>query len=83
MLESVVTLFENKKFESFGKEALKFSEDFHWNKIVKNYLITKNPRRVHTCKNALFLFLLGDFFVIYISFFWQLDLCIIYISNAP
>ena len=35
---AVINFFENKKFESFGKEALKFSEDFHWNKIVKNYL---------------------------------------------
>ena len=28
----------NDKFNEFGKAAQKFSENFHWNKIVKNYL---------------------------------------------
>ena len=36
--ESIINFFENKKFENFGKEALNFSKNFHWNKIVKNYL---------------------------------------------
>ena len=26
------------KFIKFGEEALEFSKNFHWNKIVKNYL---------------------------------------------
>jgi len=36
--ESVINLLNNNKFNQFGKNALKFSEDFHWNKVVKNYL---------------------------------------------
>jgi len=36
--EAIINFFENKKFENFGKEALNFSKNFHWNKIVKNYL---------------------------------------------
>ena len=36
--ESVVKFFENDNFVKFGEESLKFSENFHWNKIVKNYL---------------------------------------------
>jgi phosphatidylinositol alpha-1,6-mannosyltransferase len=36
--ESVINLLSNNKFNQFGKNALKFSEDFHWNKVVKNYL---------------------------------------------
>ena len=36
--ESVLYFFENKKYIEFGKAALKLSENFHWNKIVKNYL---------------------------------------------
>ena len=36
--DSVMDFFNNEKFIKFGKAAVKFSEDFHWNKIVKNYL---------------------------------------------
>jgi len=36
--ESVNEFFTNDNFTSFGEEALKFSENFHWNKIIKNYL---------------------------------------------
>ena len=36
--ETVINFFEDNKFKKFGLEAKKFSEDFHWNKIVKNYL---------------------------------------------
>ena len=30
--------FANNRFVEFGRAAQKFSENFHWNKIVKNYL---------------------------------------------
>jgi len=36
--ESVEDFLNNDKFIQFGKNALKFSENFHWNKVVKNYL---------------------------------------------
>ena len=36
--ETVIDFFKDEKFIKFGKTAHKFSEDFHWNKIVKNYL---------------------------------------------
>ena len=36
--ESVVIFFSNNKFKEFGKEAQKFSKNFYWNKIVKDYL---------------------------------------------
>jgi len=36
--ESVINFFENDKFKKFGLEAKKFSENFHWNRVVKNYL---------------------------------------------
>ncbi len=36
--ENVIDFFNNEKFIKFGKSAIQFSEDFHWNKIVKNYL---------------------------------------------
>ena len=36
--DNVMDFFNNEKFIKFGKAAVKFSEDFHWNKIVKNYL---------------------------------------------
>ena len=35
---SVTTIFQNDKFVEYGKEAKNFSENFHWNKIVKKYL---------------------------------------------
>jgi len=36
--DSVINFFENKNFIKYGKNAQEFSEKFHWNKIVKNYL---------------------------------------------
>jgi len=36
--ESVINILANDKFTKLGKEALNFSENFHWNKVVKNYL---------------------------------------------
>ena len=36
--DSVINFLEDEKFIKFGKNAKKFSEKFHWNKIIKNYL---------------------------------------------
>ena len=36
--ESVILFFKNNKFDEFGRAAKNYSEDFHWNKIVKRYL---------------------------------------------
>ena len=36
--DSVVSFFENENFIEYGKNAKEFSEKFHWNKVVKNYL---------------------------------------------
>ena len=36
--DSVLSFFKDKNFIKFGNAAKKFSEDFHWNKIVKKYL---------------------------------------------
>jgi len=36
--ESVLLFFTNDRYNEFGKAAQKFSENFHWNKIIKNYL---------------------------------------------
>jgi len=36
--ESVVNFFDNDKFMEYGNAAKKFSEDFHWNKVVRSYL---------------------------------------------
>ena len=36
--ESILLFFTNNRFNEFGKAAQKFSENFHWNKVVKNYL---------------------------------------------
>ena len=36
--ESIINFFSNDRFNKFGEAAQKFSENFHWNKIVKNYL---------------------------------------------
>ncbi len=35
---SIIDFFENDKFIKYGINAKKFSENFHWNKVVKNYL---------------------------------------------
>ena len=36
--ESIELFLKNKNYINFGVNAKKFSEDFHWNKIVKKYL---------------------------------------------
>ena len=36
--DSVIDFFQNEKFIQYGKNAKKFSENFHWNLVVKNYL---------------------------------------------
>ncbi len=36
--EMVNLFFENKNYINYGTNAKKFSEEFHWNKVVKNYL---------------------------------------------
>jgi len=35
---SVTTIFRNDKYIEYGKNAKIFSENFHWNKVIKNYL---------------------------------------------
>tara|TARA_B100000700_G_scaffold326609_1_gene438641 strand:- start:319 stop:1416 length:1098 start_codon:yes stop_codon:yes gene_type:complete len=36
--DCVLNFFKNENFIKFGKNAIKFSEKFHWDKVVKNYL---------------------------------------------
>ena len=36
--DSVTNFFQNDKFIYFGKNAKKFSENFYWSRIIKNYL---------------------------------------------
>ena len=36
--ESVINFLNKNKSNEFGKEAKKFSENFHWNLVVKKYL---------------------------------------------
>jgi len=36
--DSVIDFFQNEKFIKFGENSKKFSEKFHWNNVVKNYL---------------------------------------------
>ena len=36
--ESVISFLENENFLKYGKNAKAFSEKFHWDKIIKNYL---------------------------------------------
>jgi len=36
--ESIIKFFENENFIKYGKNAKLFSEQFHWNKVIKNYL---------------------------------------------
>ncbi len=36
--EAVIKIFENENFIKFGKNAKTFSEKFHWDIIIKNYL---------------------------------------------
>ena len=35
---SVIDFFDNEKFIEYGKNSKMFSENFHWNKIIKSYL---------------------------------------------
>ena len=36
--EAIINFFTNNKFNEYGKSAKIFSENFHWNKVVKSYL---------------------------------------------
>ena len=36
--DSAVSFFKDENFIKYGRNAQKFSEKFHWNKIVKDYL---------------------------------------------
>ena len=36
--DSVIDFFQDEKFIRYGKDAKKFSEKFHWNIVIKNYL---------------------------------------------
>ena len=36
--ENIINFFDKDKFTIFGKNAKKFSENFYWDKIIKNYL---------------------------------------------
>ena len=36
--ENIIKFFENDNHKKFGRNALEFSKDFKWNKIVKKYL---------------------------------------------
>ena len=36
--ESILKFFENEKYKTYGSNALNFSKNFNWNKIVKKYL---------------------------------------------
>ena len=37
--ESIISYFKNDNYKKYGSNALKFSENFSWNKIIKKYLI--------------------------------------------
>ena len=36
--DNIVKFLENDKYKEYGKNALRFSENFNWNKVVKQYL---------------------------------------------
>ena len=36
--ENIIKFFENNNYKTYGSNALKFSENFNWTKIVKKYL---------------------------------------------
>jgi len=36
--DSVLNFFKNENFIKYGNNAKEFSKDFHWSKIIKNYL---------------------------------------------
>ena len=41
---SIINFFDDDKFIKFGKAAKLYSNNFHWNLIVKNYLKLINHR---------------------------------------
>ena len=36
--DAVINFFKNDKFTKYGNEAKDFSKNFHWDKVIKNYL---------------------------------------------
>ena len=38
MYETIVKFYDNDNFVQLGKNALAFSKDFHWDKIIKKYI---------------------------------------------
>ena len=36
--ESIIKFFENDNYKKYGMNALEFSKNFQWNKVIKNYL---------------------------------------------
>ncbi len=36
--ENIIEFFKNDKYKNYGLNALKFSENFYWNKIIRKYL---------------------------------------------
>ena len=36
--ENIIEFFKNDKYKTYGLNALKFSENFYWNKIIRKYL---------------------------------------------
>ena len=36
--DAVINFFQDENFVKYGKNALEFSEKFHWNKTIKNYM---------------------------------------------
>ena len=36
--ESILKFFENENYKTYGANALNFSKNFNWNKVIKKYL---------------------------------------------
>ena len=36
--DSILDFFKNENYLKYGKNAKEFSQNFHWDKIIKNYL---------------------------------------------
>ena len=36
--KNIIKFFENNNYKKYGSNALRFSENFNWNKVVKKYL---------------------------------------------
>ena len=36
--ENILKFFENDNYRKYGSNALKFSQNFSWNKVIKKYL---------------------------------------------